>query len=121
DVDGNVRQLGHDPIFTGPRPGTQAEVAGSRTGIGESGRRDSNPRPLAPQASALAKLRYGPQVAAEGVEPPISGFRRRRPLHLAHATRSRMRNADFRTESAFHSASRNPHSEGAPGGGRTRA
>jgi len=26
----------------------------------ESGRRDLNPRPLAPQASALAKLRYGP-------------------------------------------------------------
>src|SRR6476620_2728262 len=32
----------------------------SQEGCIESGRRDLNPRPLAPQASALAKLRYGP-------------------------------------------------------------
>src|SRR5437763_15561573 len=40
-----------------------------------SGRRDLNPRPLAPQASALAKLRYGPIIPCFVTEPPDRGNR----------------------------------------------
>ena len=37
-----------------------------------SGRRDLNPRPLAPQASALAKLRYGPSGMLDVIQIPCS-------------------------------------------------
>ena len=49
-------------------PVTSLDITGAK-----SGRRDLNPRPLAPQASALAKLRYGPMHTVYKDHIPIPG------------------------------------------------
>src|SRR5687768_11737622 len=51
------RKLRNDPRWLAIRSSDQPPEGRSE---GWSGRRDLNSRPLAPQASALARLRYGP-------------------------------------------------------------
>jgi hypothetical protein len=46
-------------MWRGGTPQGQTQMADKKSSIW-SGRRDLNPGPLAPQASALARLRHGP-------------------------------------------------------------
>ena len=62
-----------NPRPLGPEPSALPSELLPIGAVNRSGWRDSNPRPPAPKAGALAKLRHIPVAAEAGVEPAANG------------------------------------------------